>query len=139
MITTKELSLVIDEYCANTNITDPEVKKSIVIGLVGKNGNGDNMFSVQRLYNPSSKTRTNSLYELQKTDVDYLSSQQCLKIQKRYGDMGKAQIINWVKQQVNIHLLESDIDRVVIEPDAFTVVISADSMRFKNSFKLYRI
>lgn len=139
MFSKEEQKLVIDEYCFNAGITDEVIKASIVIGHLGQNGDYNNSFTVERLVNKESTTTARSMYVLEKTDLDYISNQKCLHIEKRFGNMNKSQIITWVRQQVNVHLLESDMDHIVTDNKAFTIIISADSMRFKNSFKLYRV
>ena len=45
-------------------------------------------------------------------------------------------IVNWVNSKVNIGLCEEDVSRLRVTPGKLTVFISADSMRFKNSFDI---
>ena len=45
-------------------------------------------------------------------------------------------IVSWVNSKTNIGLCEEDVSRLRVTPGKLTVFISADSMRFKNSFDI---
>lgn len=48
-------------------------------------------------------------------------------------------IASWVNRFTNIDLLGEDISKLTLTTDSVTVIISPNSMRFKNSFQLKRL
>lgn len=129
------LSLIKQRYCEDNAISDPE---SIAMSFCqAEKGTGNPIMFVLR----DGKSST---YVHQRIDLAGLSAHRALDIPAAFrnvkqADLSKVFIADWVYQFTGHRILVEDIQTMALEKKAIQVIISPDSMRFKNSFQLIRL
>lgn len=134
-MTPKELSLIKQKYCEDHFIR--EVNK-VDFQLVRKNSKGQGVFLV------TIPGKQPIHYELPKQDLSGLSEYKTLSIPKQYRNdfdaaHNKVMIAEWVNRGTGLALIDSDIAGLSSSKTHLTVIIAADSMRFKSDFRLIRL
>lgn len=79
-------------------------------------------------------------YTCVKRDLSFLTDYKTLSILKQdmlvNEGVNKTALVGWIFSKTGIVLLPEDIDFVYLEKNHLSVVISLNSMRFKNSFHI---
>lgn len=125
------LSLCKKEYCIRNNLRNTAVVDFKFLKL---NEKGEGVFSV-------SVGGSSTEYKvLTKKDLQPLTSFRSLSIKRNDLDnvngISKAILAGWVNSKTGDTLHQSDIDYVVVNKNHISVVMSANSMRFKNGFNI---
>lgn len=133
MSTAKEVNLVKRRYCQDRRLDE----KSVSFTHVKRNASGEHVFLVE-------VNGQNDYYVHPRVDMTGLSSLRTLDIPKEYrndfdAQHNKAFIAEWIRRQTGHDVMDTDIDVLVATKGKLDVVISPNSMRFKNSFQLIRL
>ena len=133
MSTAKEVNLVKRRYCQDRRLDE----KSVSFTHVKRNASGEHVFLVE-------VNGQNDYYTHPRVDMTGLSSLRTLDIPKEYrndfdAQHNKAFIAEWIRRQTGHDVMDTDIDVLVATKGKLDVVISPNSMRFKNSFQLIRL
>jgi len=134
----KAITLIKNKYCQDHRITDKKVIKAITFELVNRNKAGNSVFLVTV---PGSDP---VYYEVPRVDMSGLTRLPLLSIPRTYRNdfdamNNKAMIADWIQRKTGHDIIDEDIAYLSHDKDHLTVVISPDSMRFKNSFQLIRL
>lgn len=125
------LSLCKKEYCIRNNLRNV---RDVEFKFLKLNSEGEGVFSVS-VNGSSSEYKT-----LTKKDLNPLSGFKTLSIKRKelesLADVSKSMIANWVNSKTGDTLHQSDIDYVIVNKNDISVIISANSMRFKNGFNI---
>lgn len=135
-MTPKELSLIKQKYCedhfyrGNVDLVGFE--------LVKTNNKGQGIFLVSIPGKPSVH------YELVKQDLSGYNDNKTLSIphsdRHQFSAINsKVGIAEWINRGTGIAMIESDIASLSASKTHLTVIIAADSMRFKSDFRLIRL
>lgn len=133
----KEISLVRQRYCEDRHIQNPPA--SLQLEHYRKDpSTGEHCFFVEE------DGKETIVYPHVREDLSGLSSFRTLDIPVEYRNEyqnlhNKAFMADWIRRKSGHPVIDTDIQYLVVERNQVTVVISPDSMRFKNSFQLKRL
>jgi len=136
-VATRELTLIKRRYCQDNGIKD---EKSITLTHFRLDKKTmEHTFLVE-----FADGRDSKYYILKRIDLSGLSGFRTLDIPKQYRNDFDAQnnpafIADWIQRRTGHDLVESDISCLAAETGKLTVVISPNSMRYKNSFQINRL
>lgn len=135
-MTAKEVSLVKRRFCQDRRIKD---EKSVLLTHLHRNlSTGEHTFLVER------EGHDNAYYTHKKVDLGPLSTLRTLDIPKEYrndfdAQHNKAFIAEWIRRKTGHDVIDTDISTLLSGKGTLDIIISPDSMRFKNSFQLIRL
>jgi hypothetical protein len=133
----KEISLVRQLYCEERKITNPPASLRLTHNRRDPS-TGEHCFFVDELGKDSI------VYVHKRLDLSGLTHFRTLDIPKEYRNEdqtlnNKSFMADWIRRKTGHKLIETDIGYLVVEKTKVSIVISADSMRFTNSFQLTRL
>ena len=130
------LTLAKQEYCILNGIYNAKEKEQVQLTYIGRNGDNNCVFSVSRLFH-DKPCRT--IWIMERIDLSYLSTFKKLVIPKSIIQPTKSVVTRAVKTLSKLSLSNKDISTIIVDKNSVTVVISPNSMCFKNKFSLNRI
>ena len=127
----REFNLIRKAYCHARKISD--------VNSVTFQPQRVNRITGNQVFLVSRDGTVPEIYEHVRLDVTPYSQQRSLWFSKdmqkdREAMLGKANIATWINKQVNLEILPEDIGVLSPTTKSLTVVISPNSMRFRNSF-----
>ena len=136
MISDRALTLIKERYCSDNKISLPNDLVFRFFKFDPVTGNG--IFFIDQA------GKNSLIYSLSRMDLSGYSAHRSLDIPASDRNTMNRNpspdvIASWVNRFTNIDLLGEDISKLSLSADTVTVIISPNSMRFKNNFQLKRL
>ena len=129
---TKELRLILKEYCALKRIP---FQKDMEIVYQGKNKATEGMFFIV-----TGKGITTERYEHAPISLTPYTTYKALTLERTVrvnpSSLSKDTIASWFNNWTNLNMLPTDIGQLMVTSEKVTVVAASNSMRFKHSFSM---